>query len=77
MALHFHTDIAVLKMTSDSSSFVRVAMGRKSEVLIIIELKMVVATELQNVRMKDIMELQQEMVKVQELFLRGIVTSYT
>ena len=46
----------MLKMASDGSSYVRVALGGKS-VLIIIELKMVVATELQNVPMKDMIEL--------------------
>ena len=43
-------------MASDGSSYVRVVLGGKS-VLIIIKLKMVVATELQNVPMKDMIEL--------------------
>ena len=52
----YHIDLAVHKMESEISPYVRVAMG-SSKIIMIIELKTNVPTSIQSVPLKDILEL--------------------
>ena len=61
----YHTDVTVAKMESVQSSYVRVAIGMY-KVLMVIEMKMNVATQLHIVPLKDILELLVYLVYVMQ-----------
>ena len=52
----YHTDLAVHKMESKISPYVRVAMG-SSKIIMVIELKTNVPTSIQSIPLKDILKL--------------------